>query len=176
MDKKQIQLIRKKSKKQEQNVAKDIGGSVSIASGALDIQKADVRNDIFLIECKTTEKTFYSLKYSTWKKIENEALKDGLRTPVMCIYLRDGDNSVAVLDYSDFLGLDLDKNNFVGKKEPDLIEGKSYRIKPDFLYEGFNIYEVYNKEYYHRRDIKFINQQCHLVLLDWDDFIKLTNV
>ena len=75
------------SNKQEKQVALDLKGKTTIASGALDIQKADVRTDDWLIECKTTAKSYYPLKVSTWLKIQKEALKDGLRTPLMCIEL-----------------------------------------------------------------------------------------
>lgn len=92
-----MDLRRAKSKKQESKVAKELSGKVTPASGALWGAKADVRNDIFLIECKTTEKDFYSLTYNTWNKIYKEAIKDGLRIPVMCIDLNNGKDRYAVM-------------------------------------------------------------------------------
>ena len=85
------------SKKQENKVAKELSGKVTPASGALWGAKADVRNDIFLVECKTTGKDFYSLTYDTWNKIYKEAIKDGLRIPVMCIDLNNGKDRYAVM-------------------------------------------------------------------------------
>ena len=55
------------------------------ASGALWGAKGDVRNDEMLIECKTTDKPYYVLSATTWFKIFDEAIKDGLRVPAMCI-------------------------------------------------------------------------------------------
>ena len=85
---------KRRSTKQEKKVAKEVGGRVTAASGALWGQTADVRNDQFLVECKTT------LNYSTWEKIRHEALRDGFREPVMCIDLEDGKHRLAVLDYN----------------------------------------------------------------------------
>lgn len=72
-------------------------GRVTPASGAMWGCKGDVRNDNYLVECKTTEKDFYSLNFNTWDKIYNEALKDGLRIPAMCIDLNNGATRLAVL-------------------------------------------------------------------------------
>jgi hypothetical protein len=76
---------RKQSTKQEKSVAKQINGRITPNSGATDFIKGDVRSDIFLVECKTTDKPFYSLPFSVWGKIYREAVKDGLRIPLMCI-------------------------------------------------------------------------------------------
>lgn len=82
--------VRDKSKKQEKATAKDLGGKTTIASGAL-VQKGDVFNDTYLVECKTSEKDVYTLKKSTWDKIRREAVKSNLRTPIMRIDLKDYD-------------------------------------------------------------------------------------
>lgn len=173
--------IKKKSQKQEKQIAKDMNGYTTLASGALWTQKADVRAKDFLIECKITEKTYYSLTTKVWMKIAKEALHDGLRTPIMNIQLRDGKNSIAVIDYHDFLTVIFDVNsiNFVGNPIPDMIEAGSYRIKPDFMYE--NVPQELTDIYYHRHDFKFIDadkkspiqKDVHLVMLQWSDFLKL---
>lgn len=77
---------------QEQQVAKDLGGKVQIASGALD-DKADVRSSEFLCECKTTKKDTYTLQAETWNKIHREAYKLGL-CPIMCIQTNDEKESL----------------------------------------------------------------------------------
>ena len=77
--------VKKKSKKQEEKIAKDIGGRTTPGSGALWFSKADVRNDKYLIEAKFTDSNSYQLKYTTWDKIKREAINDGLRIPVMQI-------------------------------------------------------------------------------------------
>ena len=71
------------SNKQEKQVAKDIGGKTVIASGSLWGMKGDCRSDKYLIECKTTQKKSYRLTTETWEKINYEAIRDGLRTPVL---------------------------------------------------------------------------------------------
>ena len=77
--------VKKKSKKQEEKIAKDIGGRTTPASGALWAFKGDVRNDKYLIEAKFTDSNSYQLNYTTWDKIKREAINDGLRIPVMQI-------------------------------------------------------------------------------------------
>jgi hypothetical protein len=76
---------RKLSQAQEKSAAKQLNGRVTAASGATVFAKGDVRCDAFLVECKATRQRAYVLRYSTWEKIEREALKDGLRIPLMCV-------------------------------------------------------------------------------------------
>ena len=52
---------RYRSNKQEREVAKIFGGKQVIASGSLWFADSDVRSDKYLIECKTTEKDYYTL-------------------------------------------------------------------------------------------------------------------
>lgn len=89
-----MRTVKKRSQKQENSVAKTFGGRVTAASGALWGMKGDVRNDKFLIECKTTEKDFYTLTAKVWEKIQEEAIKDHMRTPLMIIDLKDKDRYV----------------------------------------------------------------------------------
>lgn len=91
-----------KSNKQEKSVAKQFGGKQVIASGALWFASSDVRSDKFLIECKTTEKEYYSLTSKVWEKIEEEAVKDHMRIPLMVIDLEDRDR-VVVFNPKDFV-------------------------------------------------------------------------
>lgn len=94
--------LKKKSQLQEKSVAKDLNAKTVVASGALWGSKGDVRHDNLLVECKTTEKPFYSLSMQIWEKIEKEAIKDGLRVPVMCIDLNNGKDRYAVFLRKDF--------------------------------------------------------------------------
>ena len=94
--------VKKKSQIQEKSVAKDLDAKTVIASGALWGSKGDVRHDDFLVECKTTEKPYYSLTMKVWEKIEKEAIKDGLRIPLMCIDVNDGKDRFAVFLEKDF--------------------------------------------------------------------------
>ena len=94
--------VKKKSQKQEKSVAKDLNARTVVASGALWGSKGDVRHDNLLVECKTTDKSFYSLTMQVWEKIEKEAIRDGLRLPVMCIDLNGGKDRYAVFRDKDF--------------------------------------------------------------------------
>lgn len=88
--------VKKKSQLQERRVAKDLNAQTVVASGALWGSKGDVRHDNLLVECKTTDKDYYSLTVAIWEKIEKEAVKDGLRLPVMCIDIKGGKERYAV--------------------------------------------------------------------------------
>lgn len=83
--------VKRKSQKQEKRVAKELGGRVTPASGALWGAKGDVRSEYFLVECKVTSKSSYPLKDTIWDKIAKEALHDNMREPVMCIELNDNE-------------------------------------------------------------------------------------
>lgn len=89
-----MSTVKRRSQKQEKSVAKDFNARPTVASGALWGMKGDVRNDKFLIECKTTEKNYYSITTKVWEKIEDEALKDRMRTPLLIIDLQDTDRYV----------------------------------------------------------------------------------
>ena len=69
--------LKKASQKQEKKVAKELNANTVVASGAMWGSKGDVRNDEYLIECKMTQRPFYSLTKSVWEKIQKEAIKDG---------------------------------------------------------------------------------------------------
>lgn len=88
--------VKKKSQIQEKSVAKDLDARTVVASGALWGSKGDVRHDDFLVECKTTEKPYYSLTMKVWEKIEKEATRDGLRVPLMCVDVNGGKDRYAV--------------------------------------------------------------------------------
>lgn len=162
------------SNKQEKRVAKSLNAKVTVASGALSFQKADVRSDLFLVECKTTEKSYYPLTRKTWDRISIQAIRDGIRMPLMCIDLEDGKYSIAVINYMDFIGLDLDlKAQYLGNPLPDLIENDSFRVSSAFIGSPFP--QDLQKGQYpcYRRDVKFIGGD-HLVLIPMEDFINLT--
>lgn len=89
-----MQTLKKRSQKQEKSVAKELEAKVVVASGALWGAKGDVRSDKCLIECKTTEKPYYSVTSKVWEKIEREAIKDGMRTPLLIVDLEDRDRVV----------------------------------------------------------------------------------
>lgn len=120
-----MKTVKRRSQKQEKSVAKDFNARTVVASGAKWGAKGDVRNDKFLIECKTTKKDYYSLTASVWEKIEREAITDHMRTPLMVIDLKDSDRIIVFRpkDFDDTI----DTRLFT-KDIP-----KSVRITKDFL-------------------------------------------
>jgi len=72
----EIKKLKKISSRQEQKAAKELGGKVMPASGALDFSKSDVRVPGELrLECKFTNADTYTLKLSDLIKIRNEAVR-----------------------------------------------------------------------------------------------------
>ena len=90
------------SRKQEDRLAKVIGGKRNAASGAFWSRKGDVRSDLFLVEAKWTSKASMSIKASDLEKIVNEAILDG-RKPVFAFHLM-GVSYMTLLE-DDFLEL-----------------------------------------------------------------------
>lgn len=170
---------KKLSNKQEKRIAKEMSNAkVTIASGALDFQKADVRNDMFLVEAKTTGKDFYPLNIKTWSRINQQALNDGLRIPVMSIDLEDGKYSIAILKELDAWGLFdevmlKNKITYVGNPVPNEAN-KSFRIKSNFLNEEFYQDVTQFNSYIRRMDV--VLGEYKLVCMDWNDFIYLQNI
>ena len=89
-----MKTVKRRSQKQEKSVAKKFNARVTAASGALWGMKGDVRSDKYLIECKTTEKDYYTLTAKVWEKIQEEAIQDHMRIPLMVIDLKDTDRYV----------------------------------------------------------------------------------
>lgn len=160
---------KRRSTAQEKKVAKEIGGRVTPASGALWGSKADVRNSRFLVECKTTEKSQYSLSYSTWEKIRHEALNDGFREPVMCIDLVSGKNRLAVLDYC----VNIDYLSWVGAQcyatdfTPVSITKRSKSLK----YSD----ETWILVFPDKRRLS-ANRDIRLIITPWDIFTEYLNL
>lgn len=96
-----MKTVKRRSQKQEKSVAKTFNARVTAASGALWGMKGDVRNDKFLIECKTTEKQFYSVTNKVWEKIREEAIQDHMRTPILVVDLLDR-NRYVIFNPKDF--------------------------------------------------------------------------
>lgn len=82
------------SNRQEKQVAKAVGGRKTANSGATPFSKGDVRNDLFLIECKThTEKREqFTIKREWIEKNEEEAFQMGKRYSALAIDFGDGEN------------------------------------------------------------------------------------
>lgn len=80
----------KQSQKHEKRLAKELGGQVNAASGAMWNRKGDVRTGKVLLEHKYTGKKSFTLKASELEKIVMEAILDN-RMPVFAIHLNGED-------------------------------------------------------------------------------------
>lgn len=152
---------KKFSKSQEKQVAQEISGKTVIASGALWGSKGDVRNDTFLVECKTTTKKSYRLNFKTWDKIVSEAVKDGLRFPVMSIDIDNGKRRFAVFQSSLFASID-------GVPSPCLRFG--YQYKTSYLLRSDTPSFIFEVCY-----INYLGKASSFVVADWEDFLKWRN-
>lgn len=157
-----MKTVKERSQKQEKSVAKDFDAKVTVASGALWGQKGDVRNSKYLIECKTTEKDHYILNARTWEKIEREAIRDGLRIPLMVIDLED-DKRIVVFKLKDF-------NNFPIHVKISPITKKSAILRVSDL--GYNKYG----DYIYMRVFNVCgtkdNALCCMLQKDFNEFFK----
>ncbi len=78
---------KEKSQQSEKLAAKNFGGRVQIASGALRIAKGDVRTERFLIEDKITDRKSFALSTKLWEKIRLEAFRQR-KEPMMRITIQ----------------------------------------------------------------------------------------
>lgn len=97
-DKKKRQKVRRKSIRQEKQIAKETGGRRQPMSGA-GYHKGDVKTKLHLIEIKFTDKKSYALNRDTMKKIFYEATYED-RIPYLQI--RMGKDNYCVLRKEDF--------------------------------------------------------------------------
>ena len=153
--------VKKKSKKQEEKIAKDIGGRTTPASGALWAFKGDVRNDKYLIEAKFTDSNKYQLKHKTWFKIKREAINDGLRIPVMQIEIQGSQYALLRVEDLDALAQD---NGCVVLYEHTASKSKNIVPYPfEIFYLGSDAIDKVPCITY-----QFIDDT--LALITWDDF------
>ena len=89
-----MKKVKRRSQKQEKSIAKKFNARLTAASGAMRGMKGDVRSDKYHNECKTTEKDYYTLTAKVWEKIQEEAIQDHMRIPLMVIDLKDTDRYV----------------------------------------------------------------------------------
>lgn len=159
-----MRTVKKRSQKQEDSVAKTFGGRVTAASGALWGMKGDVRNDKFLIECKTTEKDYYTLTAKVWEKIQEEAIKDHMRTPLMIIDLKDKDRYV-VFRPKDFV------TQIVTPILPSgILKEKAFKITKKLL--GYNEFNDYVSAYHFILGGRQNNVLCVMLYKDFENIYK----
>jgi hypothetical protein len=84
-------------RKQEQRIARELGGSVNVASGALD-RKGDVRGPGVLVEAKWTGKKQFTVRADVVEKIVSEAWAEG-RTPIVQVDLNGKHYGLVEWDY-----------------------------------------------------------------------------
>ena len=156
--------VKKKSQIQEKRVAKDLNAKTVVASGALWGSKGDVRHPDLLVECKTTSKPYYSLNVTTiWDKIEKEAIRDGLRLPVMCIEINDGADRFAVFKGDNFSHYKKYVDFIDGDLDTFWKEGKSFRVS-----EPRRILMV-------SLENKVTHQAPCFTIAPWDNFVEMIN-
>ena len=155
---------REKSKKQEKQIAKRLGGKVQIASGSLWTMKGDARSKEFLCECKITSKKSYSVKFDIWNKIRKEAIKDGIREPLMNIQLEDGKYSYAVVSH-DWCFEDILYDVYTNCWRKD---GKSFTISSDYFRE-----DVFNNHCVMRIIKHYGNNIVDLIIMRWSLFEEI---
>lgn len=159
--------IKKRSKEQEDKIAKEIGGKPTIASGALYFQKADARTDSrengILVEAKYTDKERYMLTLNTWKKIEREALRDGMRTPVMNIELKPY-YSLAVFDLNFFHGLDSSQYSL----KLIMLKEVTTRVAIDSTLVKTHLDSIHTIPY-----SLAVFEDTQLMIMNWSDFLLL---
>lgn len=153
--------VKKKSQLQEKSVAKDLNASVVVASGALWGSKGDVRHDNLLVECKTTEKPYYSVTFKVWDKIEKEAVKDGLRLPVMCVDIKDGRERYAVF---------LDKHFRHYKSFNEIYDGNVYQMTDR---KSFRVDSPKRVLIFATPNKKLGNESFTFIITPWDDFVYM---
>lgn len=135
---------RKKSMNQEKRTALEFGGKTVPGSGALWGAKGDVKTDRFLIENKYTDTGVYVLSLKTWDKITQEALKAGLKIPLMQIDIGEANLKplqFIVISSHDFSALG--GKNFWIPSSLRVIMSKQYSIN----YRSI-IHEVRNNEHF----------------------------
>ena len=93
------------SKKQENKVAKVVGGKRTANSGATTFSKGDVNTDEWLIECKTSvsEKASFSIKKNWLTKNKEESYAMNKSYNALCFDFGDNGNRYYVIDEKLFI-------------------------------------------------------------------------
>jgi len=72
----------------------------TIASGATPVEKGDVKNPWFLIECKMRNTSGFSIKYKDWFNLKS--ISDGRRMDPLYIFENKKKERFAVMDFEDW--------------------------------------------------------------------------
>lgn len=147
------------SNKQEEKVAKEIGGRKVIASGSIEGLKGDVRDDKYLIECKTTSRSAYLFKKDVWRKISRESLKDGFRIPVLNIDLKNGEKRICIMWLEDYMSLRDLKERVVFNHYHKTTQ--SIKIDQKLMEEGFPF------------TVDFEAMPKNVIVFEWQEFLDI---
>ena len=100
-------IKKKKSNKQEESLARKVGGHTQAGSGNQWHSKGDVQDKQFLHECKYTKNKSFSVSLKLWNEIEQKAFQMGGKTPAIEILLGEGQENkkLIVLSEDDYLEL-----------------------------------------------------------------------
>lgn len=75
----------------------------TIASGATPVEKGDIKNPYFIIECKDWNTNSFSIKDNVWYKLRTQAARD-MKDAVYVVENKKG-NRLAIMDLEDWLNL-----------------------------------------------------------------------
>ena len=75
----------------------------TVASGAFDFEKGDVKNPYFVIECKDWNTASFSIKDDVWRGLKTQAARE-MKDPVYIVENSKG-NRLAIMDLEDWLDL-----------------------------------------------------------------------
>jgi len=75
----------------------------TIGSGCTPVEKGDVKNPYFTIECKNWNTNSFSIKDDVWRKIKVEAAREQ-KDPVYIVENKNG-NRLAIMDLGDWINL-----------------------------------------------------------------------
>lgn len=92
----------RRSVRQEKRIARDVGGRRVAGSGSMPGFKGDVKDPKWLTEAKTTSARSYSLKLSTFRKIELEAIRASKEAALV---VEIAGRQLVVLDYNTWLAI-----------------------------------------------------------------------
>lgn len=76
----------------------------TIASGATPVEKGDIKNPYFLIECKDWNTNSFSIKNEVWHTLKGQAANDSYKDPIYVVENKSGDR-LAVMDLEDWFNL-----------------------------------------------------------------------
>ena len=75
----------------------------TIASGATPVEKGDVKNPYFLIECKDWNTKSFSIKDDVWYKLKGQAA-EVYKDPIYIVENKSG-NKLAIMDFNDWVSM-----------------------------------------------------------------------